>query len=166
MNRINYGWELEPYTSLKGTLSIERIKDIIGLIMSSCKKKMEYAIMEYIMKGVIFDKKSLRESFMQEVLYSSKLSSFVTSLERYLNTNKITVENYFRQLNNEPLKDNEIRVIELCDVEMNIKCIEWVGPGPAFSPLNEESIVDHNFVKRIFVVCSQGIQILKDIPKA
>lgn len=51
--------------------------------------------MEYIMKGVIFDKKSLRESFMQEVLFSSKLATYRTNLEQYLNTNNLSVVNYF-----------------------------------------------------------------------
>ena len=40
--------------SIKGVLTIERIKDIVGEIMNSCKKKMKYEILEKIMKGVIF----------------------------------------------------------------------------------------------------------------
>ena len=48
---------------------------------------------------------------------------------------------------------------------MNVRCIEWHGPDPEISEINEKSIEDHNFVKRLFVICSQGIQILKDIPE-
>lgn len=56
--------DLEEYMAIKGVLTIERIKDIVGEIMSSCQKKMKYEILETIMKGVIFQKKKLRESFM------------------------------------------------------------------------------------------------------
>lgn len=60
--------DIEAYMNVKGVLTIERIKDIVGEIMSSCQKKMKYEILETIMKGVIFQKKKLRESFMQEIL--------------------------------------------------------------------------------------------------
>jgi len=52
----------------KGVLSIERIKDIVGEIMGTCEKKMKYDIIEYIMKGVVYERKKLRESFLQEIL--------------------------------------------------------------------------------------------------
>jgi hypothetical protein len=54
--------------SLKGVLAIERIKDIVGEIMNTCSKTMRYEILQKIMRGVIFDQKRLRESFMQEIL--------------------------------------------------------------------------------------------------
>ena len=47
--------------NVKGTLTIERIKDIVGEIMSSCAGKMKFEILEVIMKGVVFEKKKLRE---------------------------------------------------------------------------------------------------------
>jgi len=59
---------IEDYCEIKGTLTIERVKDIVGEIMCSCQKKMRYFILENIMKGVIFENKKLRESFMQEIL--------------------------------------------------------------------------------------------------
>ena len=89
-----FGHDTEAYLELKGLLSIERIKDIVGQIMSICKSELEYDIMEYIMKGVIFEKKSLRESFMQEVLNSAGIFNYTMKLENYLNANKITVKNY------------------------------------------------------------------------
>lgn len=46
--------DIDEYMSIKGVLTIERIKDIVGEIMSSCQKKMKYEILETIMKGVIF----------------------------------------------------------------------------------------------------------------
>ena len=55
---------MDDYLGRKGTLTIERIKDIVGEIMSTCEKKMKYEILEYIMKGVVFEKKKLRESFL------------------------------------------------------------------------------------------------------
>jgi len=48
----------------KGMLTIERIKDIVGEIMSTCTKKLNYEIIEYIMRGVVYEKKKLRESFL------------------------------------------------------------------------------------------------------
>ena len=62
------GVDIEEYISLKGTLTIERIKDIVGQLMSSCEGKLKYEILQSLMKGVIFDGKPLRESFLQEIL--------------------------------------------------------------------------------------------------
>ena len=58
---------LEEYMSLKGTLTIERIKDVVGEIMGSCRN-LKYEVLNKIMRGVIFEQKKLRESFMQEIL--------------------------------------------------------------------------------------------------
>lgn len=59
--------KVEAYMNLKGTLTIERIKDVVGEIMGSCKN-LKYEILNKIMRGVIFEQKRLRESFMQEIL--------------------------------------------------------------------------------------------------
>ena len=45
----------QQYIELKQGLTIERVKDIIGEIMSACKSN-EYVILEYIMKMVLFEK--------------------------------------------------------------------------------------------------------------
>ena len=70
---------------IKGVLAIERIKDIVGEVMSCCQKKMKYDILENIMKGVIFEKKKLRESFMQEILNASVNANYRTGLQNYIN---------------------------------------------------------------------------------
>jgi len=50
----------DDYLDRKSGLTIERIKDIVGEILCHCPEKMVYTILEYIMKGVIFEKKYLR----------------------------------------------------------------------------------------------------------
>ena len=52
--------EEDDYLDRKSALTIERIKDIVGEILCHCPDKMVYTILEYIMKGVIFEKKKLR----------------------------------------------------------------------------------------------------------
>ena len=58
------GVDIDEYTSLKGTLTIERIKDIVGQLMSSCEGKLRYEILQSFMRGVIYDGMPLRESFL------------------------------------------------------------------------------------------------------
>ena len=41
---------------------------------------MKYEMLEYIMKGVIFEKKRLRYSFMQEILKAADNSIYRTEL--------------------------------------------------------------------------------------
>lgn len=72
-------------------LTIERIKDIVGEIMSTCEKMLKYEILEYIMKGVVFEKKKLRESFLQEILNASGNASFANAIEVYINQNNMTI---------------------------------------------------------------------------
>lgn len=67
-DETRYDLDMDDYAGLKGTLTIERIKDIIGEIMTSCEGQMQYEILQTIMVGVVFEKKQLRESFMQEIL--------------------------------------------------------------------------------------------------
>jgi hypothetical protein len=71
---------LEDYLDTKSILTIERIKDIVGEIMSSCQKKMQYPILQNIIKGVIYEQKKLRESFMQEILLAAESASLRVSL--------------------------------------------------------------------------------------
>lgn len=59
-DETKYGKDIEMYMGIKGVLTIERIKDVVGEIMNSCAKKMKYEILEKIMKGVIFEKKKVR----------------------------------------------------------------------------------------------------------
>ena len=48
--------------SLKGTLTIERIKDVVGEIMGSCKN-LKYEILNKIMRGVIRFKPGLSDEY-------------------------------------------------------------------------------------------------------
>jgi hypothetical protein len=72
-----YGQDMESYMGLKGVLTIERIKDIVGEVMNTCAKTMRYEILQKIMKGVIFHQKRLRESFMQEILTAADGSTYL-----------------------------------------------------------------------------------------
>ena len=47
--------DIDAYLSIKQVLTIERIKDIVGEIMTTCEKKMKYSILEKIMRSVVFD---------------------------------------------------------------------------------------------------------------
>lgn len=53
---------------MKGTLVVEKIKDIAAEVMSTCEEKLKFEILQVIFKGVMYKKKILRESFMQEIL--------------------------------------------------------------------------------------------------
>ena len=109
---------------IKGTLTIERIKDIVGEIMSSCAGKMKFEILEVIMKGVIFENKKLRESFMQEILNSAQNTTYKTSLEKELNLNELHVRQYFSakdQVFEAPIHE---RVIEYSLVDVNFKFLQ------------------------------------------
>ena len=66
--------------NVKNVLYIEKIKDIVGLILANCTKNMKYEVLEYIMRGVIFKKQKLRESFMQEVLKAAEAAEFENAL--------------------------------------------------------------------------------------
>lgn len=88
--------DLEDYMSLKGTLTIERIKDVVGEIMGSCKD-LKYEILNKIMRGVIFEQKRLRESFMQEILKAQENAVYKSSLEEYLLRRKYTVFDFYAE---------------------------------------------------------------------
>jgi len=113
------GGDIDRYMEVKGVLYIEKIKDIVGEIMGSCQKQLKYEILEYIMKGVIFEKKMLRESFMQEVLKASDNAAFRQSLQYYLNQNGKTVRAYFQRISEIQGGGGPAQILE--------------GPGSSFS---------------------------------
>ena len=140
---------------IKGTLTIERIKDIVGEIMASCAGKMKYEILEIIMKGLVFEKKKLRESFMQEMLIASESSNFKNSLEKYMNENELHCRRYFPETNPEDLLEPmHERIIEYATVDVCYEYIERIdemlNEKPAENP-------DLNFYRRILVITSEGI---------
>ena len=52
------------FIDLKVNLSINRIKDIIGLIIACCPKYLRYEIIEYIIKKCSMQSKIFRKSFI------------------------------------------------------------------------------------------------------
>ena len=92
---LNYGIDEEEYVSLKSTLNIERIKDIVAEIMSACQT-MEFDLLENIMKQVVFQKLKIRESFMQEMLLVQSIAEFRGGLEQYIFNNRLSVNEFFR----------------------------------------------------------------------
>jgi len=72
---------------IKNICTIERIKDIVGEMMHSCRGELEYHIIQYMIKGTIFEKKLLRDSFMQEIISASDNAAYRLALTKYLNTN-------------------------------------------------------------------------------
>lgn len=88
-------FDLEAYLSIKQVLTIERIKDIVGEIMTTCEKKMKYSILEKVMRSVVFDKKMLRESFMQEILIAAENARLRINLQKFLKNNSYSVYNYY-----------------------------------------------------------------------
>ena len=142
--------DIEDYMSIKGVLTIERIKDIVGEIMSSCQKKMKYEILEAIMKGVIFQKKKLRESFMQEILNAQDSASYRLALEAHINSgikpkqtdlkSGIVDPNYAKKYE---------RIINFNAADINDR------------PVDEK---DPTFRNRLFVLTSKGIHIMENLP--
>lgn len=59
-----FGHNSSEYIEIKSLLTVERIKDIIGELVSACPKVMNFEILQYFMRGVIFENKKLRDSFM------------------------------------------------------------------------------------------------------
>ena len=84
------GVDIDEYTSLKGTLTIERIKDIVGQLMSSCEGKLRYEILQSFMRGVIYDGMPLRESFLQEIINAESTATYIVCIEQYMNRQAMT----------------------------------------------------------------------------
>jgi hypothetical protein len=59
----------------------------LGDYLSKCKD-FKYDILEAIMKGVVFEKRKLRESYMQEILRSLLDSSYKIAIENFMLTRK------------------------------------------------------------------------------
>jgi hypothetical protein len=55
----------------------------LGDYLSRCKDS-KYDILESLMKGVVFEKKRLRESFQQEILDAQIFSSYKMAIQGYL----------------------------------------------------------------------------------
>ena len=64
----------------RNQMTREFIKLFLGDYLNKCKD-YKYDILEAFMKGVVFEKKKLRESFLQEILKSHVESGYKASIE-------------------------------------------------------------------------------------
>jgi hypothetical protein len=155
-NPLKFDKDEEAYLSVKGVLTIERIKDIVGGIMGSCQKKMRYELCEAIVKGVVFEKRPLRQSFMQEVLRAADNAAYLTAFQAYINRNGLTIENFFDDTPGadatptQHCKSTE-RVIEISEVDVNVTAANISGEE------NDDIDKDKNFLHRLFVLTNKGI---------
>lgn len=81
---------VEEEISTKATVTIERIKDVVGEVMSSCRN-LQFELLESIMSRVVFAKKTLRESFLQEALNSAGDAGYRVALQHYINQNNFRI---------------------------------------------------------------------------
>ena len=181
------GRDIEHYMDVKSMLYIEKIKDIVGEIMGSCQKQLKYEILEYIMIGVIFEQKMLRESFMQELLKAADNAAFRQSLQFYLNANDMTVRGYFQnQIGNPNALDGgatpgmtpgslDAQITPKKDGQRGpdrILAISWVDMSlQQLSPNSSEPLSNMSKTKRsgeykvrLLVVTNWGIQLLERSP--
>jgi len=151
-----YGCDLEEYMSRKGVLTIERIKDIVGEIMCTCEKKMKYEIIEQIMRGVVYEKKKLRESFLQEILNAQSQANFANALENYINTNDMTIyEKDKAQYSDAKYHNRYERVIQYANLDVNRTMIDFYEEKVIYP--DREAIKNKNWLNRLFVLTNQGI---------
>jgi hypothetical protein len=142
----------------KRLLTIERIKDIVGEIMNTCTKNMNYDILEYIMRGVVFHKKKLRESFLQEILNAQSSASFSNALEIYINQQGITIyDKYKKFAKGDKLKqfeDRYERIIQFCQMDINRTLINFnmLDRDDKRVIESNDAMRNKNFVNRLFVV--------------
>lgn len=120
----------EAFIKLKNDQAREEIKKFLGDYLSKCKD-YKYDILEAFMKGVVFEKKKLRESYLQEILKSLLEASYKSAIESYI---------YEKKLGFEP------------DTKERINSIEWVDAS-----LDGNQY----FKPRLLVLTNKGIHILK-----
>jgi len=168
-----YGVNIDDYTKVKGVLTIERIKDIVGEIMCHCQKKMKYEILQNIMKGVIYEKKKLRESFMQEILNATDNASFRSALEQYIRENGLAFPPEAvpkRPKEPRPSRSESLAIAE--DHSKRVRIIILSKVDLLDSSLNSkkqssskaESEGAPEFKNRLIVLTNQGILIMKNLP--
>ena len=77
--------EYDDYILLKGTLVVEKIKDIAAEVMSTCEEKLKFELLQVILKGVMYKNQILRDSFMQEILSQSDKQTYKFAVQKYIN---------------------------------------------------------------------------------
>ena len=110
------------------------------------------------MKGVIFENKKLRESFMQEILTAADNAQFKIEIEKYINNPN---NNMLIYKNVEEIGFHKERVIEYVRCDMSDKILE-----NDHQKVRDVKYQDNTLFSRLFIITNKGIQILKDIPKA
>jgi len=105
------------------------------------------------MKGVIFENKKLRESFMQEILNAADSASYRSSLEKYINNQHLTIAIALGFPPDDPEALKNERVTEYSEVDINTNVISFT-PNPRYSGESAEVVLVHetNFVHRLFVM--------------
>ena len=68
------------FIKVKNNLARESIKGFLGHYLARCKDN-KYEVLEALMKGVVFEKKKLRESYLQEILKAHSAASYQSSIE-------------------------------------------------------------------------------------
>jgi hypothetical protein len=116
---------------------------------------MKYDILEYIMKGVVYHKKKLRESFMQEILNASVSAQFGNSIELYINRNNLTIYKSSKDYQNPLSEDRYERIIIFSPVDVNRTLIEFEEPNTV-KP-DTKALHNKNLLNRLFVLTNQGI---------
>lgn len=61
----------------------ESIKRFLAYYLRVCKK-LKYGVLEALMKGMVFDKRPLRETFLQEILQEATDSALRQGFESYI----------------------------------------------------------------------------------
>ena len=79
--------------------------------MSNCQKEMRYDILHKIMQSVQFQKKRIRQSFVQEILNTADQSTYKREMQKYIN--------------NEMGQDD--RIIEICRADINTTVVEKIA---------------------------------------
>jgi hypothetical protein len=80
-----------PFIKEKTNTAREKIKSFLGDYLSKCKDN-KYDVLEAFMKGVVFEKRKLRESYLQEILKSLLEASYKQAIEQYLLDKKIVFD--------------------------------------------------------------------------
>ena len=64
------------------------IKVILGEYISQCTGS-KYDILEAFMKGAVFDNKTLRDSYLEEVMQAAEDSAYRIALQQYMLANRM-----------------------------------------------------------------------------
>ena len=108
----------------------EDIKRFLGDYLRVCKK-LKYGVLEALMKGMVFDKRPLRETFLQEILAEETNSGMRSGFERYIEEKRLGFED----------DGGRERVLEMAQGVL-------VGTGSSWQP-------------RILVLTNKGLRLFK-----